>query len=296
MLCRKDLKGSPMNLFVRRGTLLATTIASVFLASSICCSAEAGNISAQLMTAASAPAAFAAVTKMQPLMASAMTMDAVSSSDSALPDAPSAAILRAEAPAPNRSAQGGNPAPKYAKYIPSDESAQSITAHDKVIIGLRDLYSPFNFLAMIASAGYEHVTNGAPNYGTDRGAFGARLGAAAIRESTQGFFTDSVFSPMLHMDPRYYVQGPDANFIHRTLYAVTRVLISKTDSGRSTINAPLLLGYAASTALSTTYYPQVNRNFRDSASEYGGSLGGAALGFFVSEFSDQILKAVHMKK
>ena len=218
------------------------------------------------------------------------------SSSVVLPDAPSAPPLRAFAAEADQPANGGNVAPKYAMYIESDETAQPITAHDKAIIGLHNLYSPLSFAAMIASAGYEQVLNGSPNYGTDRGAFGERLGAAGIRESTQDLFATAVFSPMLRMDPRYYVQGPRYGFVRRVVYAGTRVLISKTDSGHSTINSPLLLGYAASTALSTAYYPQINRNFRDTASEYGGSLGGAALGFLVSEFSDSLLKVVHMKK
>jgi hypothetical protein len=288
-----------MNFYARRSTM-TVTIASTFL--TLCSFAQMraidSSIAPGLIAAASAPSAFAPIARAQPLMTLASPTEAISSSDSAndLPDAPSAAIPRTSFSAPDQHTPRPNVAPKYAKYVSSEESAQSITARDKVIIGLRDLYSPMNFVAMIASAGYSHALNGSPNYGTDRGAFGARLGAAAIRETSQGVFTDMVFTPMLHMDPRYYVMGPDSGFIHRTFYAVTRVLVSKTDSGRSTINGPLLLGYAASTALNNTYYPQVNRNFRDSASEYGSSLGGAALGFFVSEFSDQVLRAVHMKK
>jgi len=235
----------------------------------------------QLMAATSAPAEVAAPGE--------------SSSVSALPEAPSAP-LRAFASEADQPAPGGSVAPKYAKTIEADQTAQPITGRDKAIIGLRDLYSPMNFAAMIASAGYEQALNGSPNYGTDRGAFGERLGAAAIRESTQGFFTDVVFSPMLHIDPRYYVEGSRYSFVHRALYAGTRVLVTRNDSGHNTINSSLLLGYAASTALSNAYYPQINRNFRDGASEYGGSLGGAAIGFLVSEFSDSLLKAVHIKK
>ena len=149
---------------------------------------------------------------------------------------------------------------------------------------------------MIASAGYEQVVNGAPNYGTDRGAFGQRLGAAAIRESTQGLFTDTLFSPIYHTDPRYYVKGQGHSFINRTVYSVSRVLVTRTDGGHSTVNGALLTGYAASAALGYTYYPAINQNFRDTASAFGGSLGGAALGFFVSEFSDDALRAVHLKK
>jgi hypothetical protein len=287
-----------MNIYGRHNSrLFLATIAATAAIFSAAAQAQTAPTT-ELMAAAATPSVFAETA--QPRLPDASAISS-SSAAASLPDAPGAV-----APAPYEFAPfaafaqptartGGNPAPKYTKYIPADETGVTITAGDKVVIGLRDLVSPLNFIAMIASAGYEQATNGSPNYGTNSTAFGKRFGAAVVRESSQGLFTDSVFAPILHMDPRYYTQGPDHSFIHRTVYAVTRVLVSKTDSGRTTINAPLLLGYAASTGLNNAYYPQINRNFKDTASEYGGSLGGAAIGFFVSEFSDSFLKAVHLK-
>ncbi len=229
--------------------------------------------------------------------------EADTSSSSSLPDAPSAqrpadtGRLVASIPAPAAGeAPKTNVAPKYAKFIASGETAQKINVHDKIIIGARDLYSPENFLAIVFAAGYEQVTNGQPNYGTNSTAFGQRVGAAAVRETSQGVLTDMVFSTILRDDPRYYAQGSDSGFIHRTVYAVTRVLVTKTDSGRATVNAPLLLGYAATAAMTPLYYPQINRNFHDVASGYGGSLGGAAIGFLFSEFSDSVLQTLHLEK
>ena len=69
-------------------------------------------------------------------------------------------------------------APLHRKYILPDMRAQQINARDKVIIGLEGAYSLQNFRGMIVSAGYGQLLNGQPNYGTDSGAFGERLGAA----------------------------------------------------------------------------------------------------------------------
>lgn len=184
-------------------------------------------------------------------------------------------------------------APIYTKYIPAGMAAQPITARDKVGIGIRDLYTPYAFLGFFASAGYSHVLNGQPNYGTDRGAFGEQLGAAALDGTTQGIFVDTVFAPLLHEDPRYYVKGPQYGFIHRTVYAGTRVLITRTDSGHRSINGAMLLGYAAATALTSTYYPQSNRNFHDSIATFGGSVGGEALDFVLREFESDVLEKLH---
>ena len=215
-------------------------------------------------------------------------------SSSTLPDAPSASASPLHAAVASAfDTPTTTLAPRYAKYIAPGQTAQPITAGDKVIIGFRDLATIPTFLSFITAAGYNQLVNGQPNYGTDRGAFGQKLGAAAIRGTSQGLFTDTVFSPLLHMDPRYYVMGPGHNVLHRAFYAATRVVVSRTDSGRTTINAPLLLGYAAASALTTTYYPQVNRNFKDVAEGYGGSIGGSAFGFAVSEFFASLLHIVH---
>jgi len=187
-------------------------------------------------------------------------------------------------------------APLHMKYIPAGWTAQPITPHDKVLLGLKDLVSPLDALGMLTSAGYSFALKGEPNYGTDSGAFGETLGAAAIRETTEGIFTDTVFAPLLHEDPRYYVEGSKYGFFHRFAYAGTREIFTRTDAGHSSVNGAMILGYAASSALSYTYYPKINKNFDDTAATMGGSLGGAAIGFLVSEFSDSVLQALHLEK
>jgi hypothetical protein len=186
--------------------------------------------------------------------------------------------------------------PLDVKYIQPGMKAQPLTAHDKRMIGFEDSYSLLNFGGMIAAAGYQQLTNGQPNYGTDRGAFGERLGAAAIRDTAQGLFTDAVFAPLLHEDPRYYVQGSQYSLVHRALYAATRPLITCTDNGHRTLNGALLLGYASAALLNNAYYPSINRNVHDNVTAFGGSVGGAALGFVFTEFTSSLWRKVHFEQ
>lgn len=185
-------------------------------------------------------------------------------------------------------------APIHRKYIMEDMRAQNINARDKVIIGLKGAYSLQNFGGIFVAAGWEQLIDGQPNYGTDRGAFGERLGAAAIRGTTEGVFTDSVYAPLLHEDPRYYVQGSQYSIMHRALYAVSRPVITRTDSGRRTINGAELLGYASATALNNAFYPPVNRNVADNAKAFAGSLGGSALSFLLVEFTAGVWHVLHI--
>jgi len=180
------------------------------------------------------------------------------------------------------------------KYIEPGQAAPSLAASDKVLLGLRDAFSPFAAVGWLASAGWEQIVNGSPNYGTDRGAFGQRLGAAAIRDATEGIFSDSVMSPLLREDPRYYRLGPAHNFFIRAVYAGTRPIITRTDGGRTSPNLALLAGTLGGAALTNTYYPQLNRGATQTLETFGGSLGGSAVGDLVSEFYGDVMHLFHL--
>jgi len=218
-------------------------------------------------------------------------------SSSSLPNAPSAVLqtLRGYAPDTTQSVRTMT-APVQWKRIPPGWAAQPLTPREKMELGVEDLYSPLALLSYTVAAGYEHLRNGQPNYGTDSPAFGERLGAAVLRDTSEAIFTDVVFAPMLQEDPRYYVQGREQKFLHRVMYAITRPLITRTDDGRETVNGAQLLGYAGAAALTNAYYPQINRNFHDTAATFGGAIGGSALTNLASEFAYQILEIAHLKK
>jgi hypothetical protein len=188
------------------------------------------------------------------------------------------------------------PVGRYHMVVLPNEIASPMSVHDKVVGGLIDSVSPFSMVGWLASAGWEQATNGSPNFGTNGRAFAQRLGASAARDASENIFTESLFAPLLHEDPRYYKMGRGHSFLKRLVYSGTRVLITKTDGGHTTPNLALLAGNAAGAALTVTYYPPKNTSFTEVASTFGGSLGGSALGFVVTEFLSDALQAVHLKK
>ena len=188
-----------------------------------------------------------------------------------------------------------DPAPKYARVIAPGQMGTRLDAGEEVVLGLRSTILLNSGLRAVLSAGYSHVRNGQPNYGENGSAFAQRIGAGAARSASQDIFTKSVMAPILHQDPRYYVLGPNAKILHRIVYVATRPLITRKNSGHETLNTSLLIGYAGASALSRTYYPQINRNGTDEVKAFGTSLAGAAIGFAFDEFSDQVLKAVHIR-
>ena len=175
------------------------------------------------------------------------------------------------------------------RYPLPGQAAPVLTSHDKVVMGLQGALSPYAAVGWISAAGYEQVTGTPPNYGTDRGAYGQRLGASAIRAISEDVLADSVLAPAFHEDPRYYRLGHGREFLARVVYAASRAIITRSDSGRTVPNLSQIGGNLAGAVLTNAYYPQANRTAIETMETFGGSLGGTALGDGIAEFFASIL-------
>ncbi|AFL90192.1 hypothetical protein Terro_3984 [Terriglobus roseus DSM 18391] len=229
---------------------------------------------------------------------------------SSLPDAPSAVATAAPAPdAPAFAAPAfdfgqapsgvgvGPVAPRFATIILPGQTSVPLHGMEKVVYGLHDSFNLTQLIGVTVSAGWSHLIDSQPHYGTNMEAFGKREGAAALRSTVQTMATDALFSPMFHDDPRYYALGDGHRFVNRVFYAASRVVVTRSSySMKNKVNVPLLLGYGATAGLNNVYYPDQDRGASNTMQNWGTSLVGAALGFEVSEFLDDALKLVHIRK
>lgn len=223
-----------------------------------------------------------------------------------LPDAPSTVRDSLEAQSDQKNANSpiranvgnyGRPvAKKYASLIYPGQQALPLSAKDKMVYALPDAFGLMNLASIMTSAGWSHLVDSSPHYGHNSEAFGKRVGAAALRNVTQSLSTDALFAPIFHDDPRYYQMGRDHGFFKRGLYAASRVVVTRSDSGHQTLNAPLLLGYGTAAGISNFIYPDQDTGAGATLANYGTSLGGAAIGMLANEFLDDALRIVHLRK
>lgn len=72
----------------------------------------------------------------------------------------------------------------------------------------------------------------------------------------ENFIVGAVFPSILRQDPRYYQTG-QGSFFRRTGYSVSRIIVTRTDSGRAQFNYSEIFGAATAAAISTyTYHPR----------------------------------------
>ena len=198
-------------------------------------------------------------------------------------------------------AQPARVASRRAIVILPGQQAPQLSGSDKFKLGLIDGVSLYSASGWLTAAGYSHVVDSAPHYGTDSGAFGQRLGAAALRGYSEEVIGTSILAPLLHQDPRFYKMGPGHNVALRFTYALTRTVITRSDEGHLVPNYSLIGGNLAGSALTNAYYPQADRNASQTFQTFAGAMGGTALGYFIDEFFSnealsKTLVAVHLKR
>ena len=118
-------------------------------------------------------------------------------------------------------------------------------------------YPWYGFLSLISQA-----ENSEPGYGQGWEGFGKRYGAAFADGTIENYFTGAILPVVLRQDPRYYQLG-QGGIWHRTFYAMSRNLITLSDSGHKQFNYSEVAGGAISAAISTyTYHPKSFISYR----------------------------------
>jgi len=148
--------------------------------------------------------------------------------------------------------------PNYKTINDPDQPFEPISPGEKFAL-VEHYFDPFTFVFTSITAGIEQFSNEKAAYGQGTMGFAKRYGADFTDGFTNELFVTGVFPTLLHEDPRYYRLG-HGNGWKRTGYALSRILIARSDSGTNGINGSEFLGNFVSGALSITYYPQSERN------------------------------------
>ena len=166
-------------------------------------------------------------------------------------------------------------------------------------------YPWWGILAAISQA-----TNGEPALGQGWKAYAKRYGTTAGDSMVENFMVGAVFPSMLRQDPRYYQSG-QGSFFRRTGYSVSRIVVTRTDAGRTQFNYSEIFGAATAAAISTyTYHPRSayistpsnphmfvasERTFSNAVSTWGTQVGLDTITIVVKEFWPDIHRMMSKK-
>ncbi len=140
--------------------------------------------------------------------------------------------------------------------LQGSEKLPPMTAKDKfkvVALGTFD-YVEYPWWGVLAAI--NQAENNEPAFGQGWAAYGKRYGTTAGDSMVENFMVGAVIPSILHQDPRFY-QSSKGGFWRRTGYSVSRIVVTRGDSGHAQFNFSEILGSASAAAISTySYHPR----------------------------------------
>ena len=172
-----------------------------------------------------------------------------------LPDAPSAQQSRESKPKPSGGRVFGI-VPEF--NVTSQRDARPLTAGGKWRLFVKQTVDPFTFVGAAFTSGLGQATDSFHDYGQGMAGYGKRFGAATADSVDGSLWGGFIFPVLFRQDPRYFRLGK-GSMKHRIGYAMSRVVVTRTDSGHHAFNFSEVLGNLVAGGIANTYYPDADR-------------------------------------
>lgn len=190
-----------------------------------------------------------------------------------------------------------------------------LTAGQKFKVVAWGSFDPIQIVWYAALSGICQAENCEPGFKQGWTAYAKRYGAYAADGTIENFFVGAIFPSVLHQDPRFFPKA-QGSFFNRTEYAVSRIFVTRTDSGRHQFNYSEIFGAAMASAISTySYHPRrtligetvsptgvvtldyaaSERTLKNTASVWGSQVGYDTITLVIKQFWPDIRRKVKKK-
>jgi hypothetical protein len=173
------------------------------------------------------------------------------------------------------------------------ENIPPLTSGQKFKVVGRSLIDPSEFVLIGFVAGLGQASNSNPSYGQGAQGYGKRYATAYADNAIENFMASAALPSVLHQDPRYYQLG-HGGFLRRTGHAISRVVLTRSDSGQTQFNYSEVFGAGMAAAISTySYHPESERNVGTVISVWGTQIGWDVGTYMIKEFWPDLRRKHH---
>jgi hypothetical protein len=152
----------------------------------------------------------------------------------------------------------------------------------KMKIAVKDSFDyPLMGVAAIYASFYQ-LFDSHPQFGQGIQGYAKRLGTSYTDQIVGNMLAEGVLPSLFHEDPRYFRMN-EGKPSKRLLYAISRIVITRTDSGGKSFNFAEVMGNGIAAGVGLSYYSD-NRHIGDYLQNWGTQLGTDALSQVLKEF------------
>ena len=179
--------------------------------------------------------------------------------------------------------------------VSADTKLPPLSVRGKFILATKDSVDYSSFIWAGMQAGQSMALRSYPELGHGAAGYRRYYWRAFVDQASGSYFTEAIVPAVTHEDPRYYTLG-HGGFLRRVQYALSRVVLTKTDSGGTTFNFSEILGNGMEAGLSNFYYPPEERGLHSTVANWAAQLEAAALNNLFREFWPDIRRNILRQK
>jgi len=180
--------------------------------------------------------------------------------------------------------------PNY-RSVSANTQLPPLAFKQKFWLATQDSFDYSSFIVAGMLAGSAQAKNSTPEFHQGAAGYGRYYWHSFADQAVGNYFTEAIVPAATRQDPRYYTLG-HGGFFRRTGYAVSRLLITKTDSGGRGFNFSEIIGNGAGAGISDLYYPRAERTWTKTGQKWLTQVGLDGVFNILKEFWPDIDHAV----
>jgi hypothetical protein len=179
--------------------------------------------------------------------------------------------------------------------VENEDKYGPLTPKGKFRIAADSSFDPytFPFIGFIALVG--QAEDSEPAYGQGLKGYAKRYGTSYGDAIIGTFMTTAVAPSILHEDPRYFQLGTGSVF-HRAMYSVSRIFVTRTDTGSHNFNYSEIGGNLVAAGISNIYHPAEDRTVSNTMSVWATDVMWDAVADEAKEFWPDLRRKLHKSK
>ncbi|MGA8436870.1 MAG: hypothetical protein WB762_14740 [Candidatus Sulfotelmatobacter sp.] len=215
--------------------------------------------------------------------------------ESSAPDAPAPSVTPGDADNPNNNF-GKQPKrilgiiPNY-RAVSANQHLPPLNFKGEVWLATQDTFDYSDFIFVGGLAGIDMAGKSQPTFGQGAEGFGKYYWHVFVDGGIENYMTEAVVPVATKEDPRYYTMGK-GGFFKRTGYAVTRLFITRANSGKRTFNLSEVVGAGAAAGIGNAYYPAQNNQWVKTYQRWGTQVGLDGAFNVLKEFWPDVNQAI----
>jgi hypothetical protein len=213
-----------------------------------------------------------------------------SSLDSSLPDSPTPQTTPAAEHTDQQTSRILGILPNF-RAVSANQHLPPQSVKEKFVTASEDSFDYSSLFIPLALAGYNELRTNTPEFGGGGVGYGRYLWHSAVDQTSENYFVEFIVPSITREDTRFYTLG-SGGFWHRTGYALSRAVVTRSDAGKPTFNASEIIGAGAAAGISNLYYPSHERTVGNTVQNWGIDVAIDAASFVLKEFWPDINHAL----